>query len=359
LIKYKPIFVLLISIIICFPVVLSFVTGCTRKQESSVRKGKAGNIITILTLNSIRSSGFLKRIIPAFEQTNKCRVEVVSAVDKAELMEIIRKDKEIRKIDLVMGLDNGFLNALDDFKLFTKSSALKQHSVNEQYIFDSEQRAIPYGFGYLCILYNEKKVNPAPESLGELQDARFANQLVVCNPHSSGVGRAAMLWSVALYGNDGFQQFWKSIKKNIKVSRDTYPEALQSLESGECGMTFGFTSTPAWNAETKTNSVPLMTSLMKEGSFLYIEAAAIPEQSGNRQLAEKFLTYLLAPEVQKYIAYDLGIFPANESAPLPEQFISAPYSTNYVNNKLRYENPAANISSWLDIWDRIFSRNLM
>jgi thiamine transport system substrate-binding protein len=344
--------------LLLFLILSLFVWGCTGKTDNPAQRKKSGNTMTILTLNSIRASGFLKRIVPAFEQTYGCKVDVISAVDKAELMELVRNDKEIRKADLVMGLDNGFLTT-SDFKLFVKSNALKDHPVNEQYVFDQEQRAIPYGFGYLCILYNESMVAQPPESFGELQDARFANQLVVCNPRSSGVGRAAMLWTIALFGNDGFQQFWLSIKKNIRTGKDTYPEAVQSLETGESGMAFGFTATPAWNAETKTNPIPLKTALLKEGSYLYIETASIPLHAGNKVLAERFLSYLLTPEVQKYVAYDLGIFPANESAPLPEQFISAPYSTYYVNNKLRYENPEANLNVWLDIWDRLFSHSVM
>jgi thiamine transport system substrate-binding protein len=340
-------------------IVSGFAVGCRKANSRQAPSDSDNTTLTILTTDSIRSSGFLKRIIPAFEQANNCKVEVSSVTDKSELMKTIRDEEELGKIDLVLGLDNCFLIDRKDLELFDSSNALRKHPVNEQFIFDGEQRAIPFGFGYLCILYDEEKIPVPPQSFGELQDARFMNQLVISDPHSSGVGRATLLWTVALFGNSGFQQLWKSIKKNIHSTKDTYSQALNTLESGACGMAIGFTGTPAWNKEKNADALPLRTSLLQEGSFLYIEAAAITKKANSKGLAENFMAYLLSPEVQKYVAFDLGFFPANESAPLPDEFVASPYSADYVNGRLRYEEPEANLSLWLELWDKIFSRSIM
>jgi len=344
---------------ILFLVVAMFLTsGCRESENSAAGKNTQSKVLNILTLDRIKTSGFLNETVTGFEQTRQCKVNITTCMGSADLMDKIRNEKEIRKYDLVLGIDNCFFSSDYEYERFSVSEALKNQNVNQLFLFDKKQRLIPYGYGYLAMVFDETVVAQPPESFGELQDARFRNQLVVCDPNSSGIGRAALLWSLALFGNEGYQQFWKSIKKNIYASKETWQEVITTLQSRQCGMTFGFTSTPAWILETQTDPLPLKLSLMKEGSFLYIEAAAIPEKAAHIGLANDFLRYILQPENQKYVASRLGIFPTNELTPLPVSFSAAPYATFSVNNKLLAENPSVNLPHWLDFWNSLFSNSL-
>jgi len=332
--------------------------SCTRQSQPSQSNGWTGKTINILTLERIQTSGFLKRIIPTFEQSNKCKVSVTTCRGSSDLQDLIRNDKELRKFDLVLGLDNCTFTGEEDFARFGASKTLSKIKLNPIFYPEPAGKLIPYGYGYLALVFNETIIPQPPESFGELQDARFLNQLVVCDPRSSGIGRAVMYWTLALFGNEGFQQFWKSIKKNIRTSRETWAEALQSVNLGESGMVFGFTSTPAWILDTQPNPLPLRLSMMKEGSFLYVETAAIPTRAKHRALAEKFISYLLKADVQTNVIYSLGLFPANESTPLPASYSNAPFATYSVNDKLKAENPTANLNNWLDFWDKLFSNSI-
>jgi len=354
--KQTPEFAFFILRIVTFCLLLMLFCSCNNKADTDkIAKTKPGKQFTILTIDRIRQTGFLKRIIPTFEQASGCKVEVISCAGSSELMEYIKDPKSARKYDIILGIDNSFFNDSAAYEAFSASTVLQKHPVNSASIIDPQNRVIPYGYGYLAMLYNEQKIPQPPESFGELQDARFLNQIVICDPRNSGIGRAALYWTIALFGNDGYQQFWKSIKKNIYTGKDTWQDALQTLNSQACGMAIGFTTTPAWILETQTNPVPIKASLMKEGSFLYIEAAAIPIKAKRKALSEAFLTYLLSPEIQKYVAYDLGIYPANESTPLPTQFSFAPFTAVTVNDNLKPENPLENLTNWLDFWSRLFS----
>ncbi len=353
----------MLSSLLLLCMIMLILCTCSKASKSNpTGKAKSGKLFTILTLDRIKQTGFLKRIIPAFEQAHKCRVEVISCTGSSELLEYIQDAKNI-KYDLVLGIDNSFFNDTSAYSGFTASTVLKKHPVNSTYLLDSQSRIIPYGYGYLAMLYNEQKISRPPESFGELQDARFLNQIAICDPRNSGIGRASLYWTIALFGNDGYQQFWKSIKKNVYASKDTWQEALQAVNSQDCSMTFGFTSTPAWiiesQAQALTNPLPIKASLMKEGSFLYIEGAAIPVKSKQKPVSEAFMAYLLSPGIQKFVAYDLGLFPTNESTPLPAQFSAVPFTTFTVNDKLMQENPKENLNNWLDFWERIFSHSIM
>lgn len=332
--------------------------SCSRKDSGNAQSDTSDKTLTIVTLEEIRNSGFLKSIIPAFESENNCKVVLNTVSDSSELIELIRDDKELRKTDLVLGLNNCLLLSEEDLEQFSLTSVLKNRPINPKFLWDSRQRVIPYGFGYLALLYNEQLIPQPPESFGELQDSRFQNQLAVSSPHQSVAGRAALLWSVALFGNDGFRQFWQSIKKNVHSVSDSYRTALNLLENGQCGMAIGFTTTPAWLKENKPDALPLRVSMLQEGSFLYLEGAARPSKARNKQLAGDFMSFLLTAESQKHVAYELGLMPVNESTPLPESFTAAPVTAHIANNRLAEDNPSENIDNWLEFFGRMFSGSL-
>jgi len=348
--------ILKINLMLLFLLLMAILCSCnsTYENKNPFRNHKS---ISILSLNSIVSSGFFRRIVPEFEKETNCKIRIESCIDNAELYERLNNEKQSKKYDLVIGLDNCFIYNLNDITIFTKSHAVSKHQINNQFMFDSTHSIIPYGYGYLVVLYNEIKIPQPPEYFGELQDARFINQLAVADPTKSAIGRAVMFWTIALFGNDGFKQFWQSIKKNISINQDTWNETLQSLESQQCGMTFGFANTPVWMNESKISPLPLKSSLMKEGSFLYIEGAAVMRKAKNKKLADEFISYLLSPKAQKYVAFDLGLLPTNESTPLPENFLQVPAPTYVLNDMLIAENPQENLGSWLDFWSSLMSRN--
>lgn len=338
-------------------ILLLILSACSPKETADNKSNQSDNKLTILTLDEIKSSGFLKRITVVFETENKCTVEIISVTDSKVLSDQLRSDRQMAGIDLVLGINNCFLNP-DDYSRFLPNSVMQKHPVSKAYQIDSHNRIIPYGFGYLALLYNENLVEVPPETLGSLQDSRFSNRMVLTDPLYSGPGRAVLYWTVSLFGDEGHQLFWKSIKKNVKNVKESYRQALQMLQIEESAMTFGFTNTPAWLSENYTDLPPIKALMMQEGSFLYIEAAAIAQQANDKELADKFLQYLLSPEVQKFVAYDLGMFPANESAPLPEQFLAASYSANVVNDKLNWKDVAFNLERWLDIFNKLFSTRI-
>ncbi len=339
-------------------ILLITIAACNSQAGPTGRTSRTGKALNILTLDRIKSSRFLQRIIPAFEQANDCRVEITSCAGSSDLVRIVRDEKALRQYDLVIGLDNCSLADFENNPMFRESNAADKYPVGKAFLFDRTRRVIPYGYGYLVMLYDETQILLPPESFGELQDSRFLNQILVCDPNSSGLGKATLLWTVALFGNYGYQQFWKSVKKNIQGSRDSWQETIQALNRQECALTFGLNSTPGWIIESQSDPKPIRASYLKEGSFLYVEAAAVTAKARRKALAETFLTNLLAPETQRFVPYDLGLFPANESAPLPATFSSIPYAAGTVNDRLAREDPRSNLAAWLDFWNKLFSHSV-
>lgn len=354
----KP-FCRLISVLcLAFLVMFVSISGCKKKESGNAHSADAENTLSIVTSLEINNSGFLKSIIPAFESEYNCKVVLNTFSDNAELMELISDDRELRKTDLVLGISNCLPLSEDDLEQFSPTAVLKNRPISKNLLWDSKQRVIPYGFAYLALLYNEQLIPQPPASFGELQDSRFQNQIVICSPQSDEVGKATLLWSVAMFGNDGFRQFWQSIKKNVHSVSDSYRNALDLLQTGQCGLTIGFSTTPAWLKENNPDALPLRVSLLQEGSFLYLEGAGIPDKARNKQLAGDFLSFLLTIESQKHIAFERGLMPINESTPLPENYLTAPVTAHTANDRLADDNLPEGIDTWLEFFGKLFSRNL-
>jgi len=315
--------------------------------------------LTILSLEEIQKAGFFKHVIPAFETNHSCQVELITVASSSDLWEYLQERVKTGKVDIVAGLDNCLQPQTADMDIFAEETIPSTYALSSNIIMDNKKKLIPYGFGYLAFIYNEQKLPNPPESFGELQDSRFFNQMAIHEPRFSGKGRASYYWTLALFGDAGYQQFWKSIKKNIFVAKPTWNSMFDGLKRQECSICFGFTTTPAWYLETAVNPLPLKAIVPKEGSYLYVEAAAIPKKAKHRDTAEIFLRYLLSPDVQRFVALDLGMFPANAGAPLPPQFSVAPNPGFGVNDKLKQENPREQTDTWLDFWDKLFSTSLI
>lgn len=357
----KPIInnlILFTFLLLQFLISTSLFTGCKKENKAGNRPSKSGKTFTILTLDSIKSTGYIEHIIPEFEQSYNCKVVITTCEDNNDMLEIAGNERESRRYDLILGIDNCFFNDKTIWDKFSENTILKQQTIKSEYLFESKSRIITYGYGYLSILYNENNISDPPETFGELQDARFLNQIVLCSARNTGLGRATLYWTIALFGNEGYQQLWNSIKKNIYKAKNTWQDAMLVLQMQESNMAFGFTSSPAWFAEKMSDPFPIKASVMKEGSFLYLEAAAIPVKAKHTDLAEAFITHMLSPEMQRYVAFDLGLLPVNESTPLPESFTSTYYNTYSVNDRLEHEKPIENTNNWLDFWDRLFSHTI-
>lgn len=334
-------------------------TACQSDPDPTAKPKKRKGVkkLTLLTLTRIKNTGYLHHIVPLFEKDYGVQVQIITVEGSDELLQNLQREKDSQKYDIVVGIDNCMFTDQTAFDGMFKTKTLRRYPVNNSFQFDPQARLVPYGFGYLTMLYNEQKISEPPTSFGEMQDSRFYDQIVVCDPHKSGVGRAVLYWTLSLFGNEGYQQFWKSIKKNTYKNKESWQDALFCLNSQECGMAFGFTSTPAWLLETQASPLPIKASLLKEGSFLYVEAAGINRESKHKPLAEAFLSHMMSPEVQRFVAYDMGLFPANESTPLPAHFSSTPFTSFALNEKLAAEDPATNLKGWLSFWDKLFSQS--
>ncbi|MEN6444417.1 MAG: thiamine ABC transporter substrate-binding protein, partial [Candidatus Cloacimonas sp.] len=221
-------------------------------------------------------------------------------------------------------------------------------------MFDPSLRLIPFAYSNLSLVYNVSLIKNPPQSFGELQDAKYLAQIAICDPMVSGLGRATLLWSVALFGPDGYEYMWQSLRKNIYKTYSNQSEALEALKKGECSLMIGYNTTSAFLQEMDPMNRNFEISMLKEGSFQYIESIGIHRGTQKSALCSKFVDHLLSAETQKMVIYKMGMFPANRKTLLPMHFSAIPFITYSVNDRISNNLIQEQIFYWLDFWERLF-----
>lgn len=65
-------------------------------------------------------------------------------------------------------------------------------------------------------------------------------KLIVENPISSSTGAAFLLWTVAVYGEDGFDDFWRELKPTIHSVQAGWDTAYDAFLNGEAPMVVSY-----------------------------------------------------------------------------------------------------------------------
>jgi len=342
------------SLYLCL--ILVFCLGaCKSKNPQQAGKPQAAkHQLVIYSTDQFRTSGLESTIIPEFQKKYSCKVDLVMFSTVSELCQAIKNKANYGKYDLALGMDASFAASESLATYFVTPDKLEPEQLSQDVIIDPSFRLIPYAYANMALLYNTSAISNPPQSFGELQDARYLHQMAICDPKTSGLGRSTLFWSLALFGLDGYEHFWKSLRKNIYKSFSNPDEALAALKRGECNLMLGLNTTPAYWQELDPGLKNFDYSTFKEGSYLYVQCMGMHRGSANSAMAGKFINHFLSAETQKMVVYKLGMFPANRTTMLPMHFSSIPFISYSVNSRLSQNTINGRLAEWLEFWDRLF-----
>lgn len=334
--------------------VLLVLTGCKKAESQASTAARPASVtLHVYALQSFRSSGLEGVIIPEFEKKHNCEVKITLFADRDSLAAAIKSAPEA--VDVALGIDNGLAAEHDLLPCFKTHQADELPTLNRECLSDASYRLIPYAYSYVALLYNSRILDDAPQSFGEMQDARHFRQIALLNPRSSAWGTAFMHYVIALFGEEGYEHLLSALRKNIFRSYDAPEEALNAVQNGECSMMFAMFSTAAWIKEIAPAENKLRMQVLKEGSYLYTENIGTLTTSSRQQLALEFTKYVLGDSAQKMLLYKSGLLPANNKVMLPQHYSNLPLAVYTHNERLSRESIREHHLSWLESWERLFS----
>ncbi len=302
-------------------------------------------------------------IIEAFESETGHTVELLQAGDAGTMVNqaILTKDNPIG--DVMFGVDTTFLGRALDEGLFEAYQPAALDTVPDQ--LEVSDRVTPIDFGDVCLNYDidglQEAGIPPPAELADLTDPVYAGRLVVQNPATSSPGLAFLLATVATFGEGGdypWQSFWQDLVENDLVVTSGWEDAYYGEFSGGSGtgnipIVVSYASSPPAEvifADPRPEQAP--TGVVTTSCFRQVEYAGILAGSPVAGAARELIDYMLSPAFQEDIPLNMFVFPANQQAALPPEFVEFVQLPEEAIT-LPPGEIDANRNRWIDEWTEI------
>ena len=319
----------------------SFVVAVTACSSSSSNSSidATPNEVTLLAYDAFTPQ---EGIFDAFTAATGAKVKVVTGGDSGVLISKAILTAGTPEGDVLWGLDNTLLSRAQKAELLTSYE--------------------PVDTGDICVNYDKRwfasrNIAP-PTSLEDLALPAYKNLLVVQDPVASSPGLGFLLGTIAHFGVDKWQNYWKSLKENgVRVSPD-WTSAYTIDFSGSSGkgkypLVISYGSSPPAEvlyAEKPIDTPP--TAVIEPTCFRQTEYVGALRGTRNPNLAAQLISYLLDVPFQESMPLSLFVFPVNKKATLPDlftKFAVAPKNPLTLDPTDIEKNRDAWLNSWREI----------
>ena len=302
--------------------------------------------LTVYTYDSFVSEWGPGPIIEKiFEEKHNADVEFVAVDSAATLLNKVILEGDTSKADIVLGLDMNLFDLAEQSELFTSHNINDINNLINLPLKWESDKFVPYNYGYFSFVYNEANLETPPKSMDELINSTNA-RIVIQDPRTSTPGLGLLTWMKALYGDKAGDEWKKLNKKIISVTKGWTDAYYNFFMAGEADMVLSYTTSPAAHIMFEER-YDILATTFEEGNYITIEFAGILNNSQNKDLANKFLNFMLSEEFQSVIPSTNIMYPVTNIKDLPEAFdkLNVP---NFIQMDPKEINK--NKEKWIDEW---------
>ena len=302
--------------------------------------------LTVYTYDSFVSEWGPGPIIEKiFEEKHNADVEFVAVDSAATLLNKVILEGDTSKADIVLGLDMNLFDLAEQSELFTSHNINDINNLINLPLKWESDKFVPYNYGYFSFVYNEANLETPPKSMDELINSTNA-RIVIQDPRTSTPGLGLLTWMKALYGDKAGDEWKKLNKKIISVTKGWTDAYYNFFMAGEADMVLSYTTSPAAHIMFEER-YDILATTFEEGNYITIEFAGILNNSQNKDLAIKFLNFMLSEEFQSVIPSTNIMYPVTNIRDLPEAFdkLNVP---NFIQMDPKEINK--NKEKWIDEW---------
>ena len=326
---------------------LVLLAGCAQKQP-------AENELVVYTYDSMVSEyGLGPKIVPKFEEQCDCNVIMVAKGDAGQVLTALELEKNNPRADVVIGIDNSLSSKAISKGLLEKFTPKNINLVPESLRFDSEGFLTPYDYGFIAFVYDSEKVDVPLEGFNDILSPKLKGKIAIQNPRTSSPGLALLLWTVAVYGDPGYKEFWKEFRPNVLTVTQGWDESAGLFRAGEVPIYLSYATSPPYYAEFEGIG-HFLAAGFREGHYIQIEGMGVVKGAKHRKLAEQFIEFSLDEKFQEEVPFTQFMFPVNEGVELPEAFRKyalRPETQLELDPALVQEKE----EEWVSEWEKIMS----
>jgi thiamine transport system substrate-binding protein len=341
---------------------MAFVLSACAVQAPPPRAPAQLRTLTIMTHDSFSAS---EAVIAEFEKTHNAKVVVLKSGDAGSTLNKAILSKDAPLADVLYGVDNTFLGRALAADILEPYNSPALAAIPDRFKLDPQNRLLPVDYGHVMVNYDKaflqaRGLKP-PTSLRALTEPQWKGMLAVENPATSSPGLAFLLATIAAFPEGSaydWRQFWRDLRANdVYVSPD-WSDAYYNQFSGSSGkgprpLVVSYATSPAaevFFSEGKLQEPP--TGNVEGTAFEQIEFVGILKGTKNRDLAEKWVDFMLSRRFQEDIPLQMFVYPVLPEAALPEVFVKFGQPPAQF-----FTLPTAEIDQgrerWIEEWERI------
>ncbi|MCU1346743.1 MAG: putative transporter substrate binding protein [Acidimicrobiia bacterium] len=265
--------------------------------------------------------------------------------------------------DVAFGIDNTFAQKTLANNVFEPyQSPELEHLAPELRNLIPGHELSPIDVGDVCVNADAKWFKAhnlaVPSTLDDLTDPRYKGLLVAMDPTTSSPGRAFLFATIARYGADGWQDYWKKLRTNgVTISsgwQDAYDGeyTASSNGKGKHPLMVSYATSPP--AEIVYASEPKPTEpasvVMTDSCYRQVEFAGVLRGAKHPEQARRLIDALLSQEFQTDVPLEMFVMPARSGIVLPDLFRFAAQPAKPL--QLDPVQVNANLDRWLDAWTK-------
>ena len=284
--------------------------------------------LTVMTHDSFAISD---EVLATFEEENNVSVTFVRSGDTGSAVNsaVLAAGKPFA--DVFYGVDNTFLSRALEEDIFEPYQSPMLAGIPQEFQMDTQYRALPVDYGDICLNYDlayfAENDLPVPAHLDDLLKPEYASLLAVPNPASSSPGLGFLFATLGFYGGKGYLDYWAGLVANdVKVVNDweTVYYTEFSRWGGERPIVVSYASSPPFEvlfSEEPITEPPTGVLTYDRSCFRQIEFVGILKGTENRDLAEKWVDFMLSTTFQEDLPLQMYVFPVNPDAELDQVFL--------------------------------------
>lgn len=269
-------------------------------------------------------------LLKPFEDANGIKVNVKEFEGTGAGLAIVEQSQPgdwdimvIDSIDVPRGVEKGLFEPLAEDQL-PLADIFPEVALDSKTKVDGKRYAVTEKFGYNTVGFNKSKVDVKDmDSLAALTDPKYKGRIAIYDYYLPVIGMAAM--SIGKKTSElteadlpALKEVLLKMKANAKAVTDV-AASQTALATGEADILVGGGE---WVTAGIAKENPDLTfSIPKEGAVLWSQSLAMFKDSKNKDMAMKFIQYIMSPDGQARLATSSCYWgmPANSKAALNDE----------------------------------------
>ncbi len=346
---------------LCASLILS---GCSSSDSLS---SDTPTTLKLLTYDSFPTKDTtLNAALKEFTKETGIKVDLRNAGDTGSMVAKAILTAGNPEGDVMWGVDNTFVSRTIEKDIFVSYKAKELSAISSTFTdLATKSLVTPVDYGDVCVNYDiayfKKNNLEVPATLDDLTKPEYKNLLAVEDPASSSPGLAFLLATIAHFGDDGWEQYWKDLRSNgVKVT-ESWDSAYYELFSGSSGkgaypLVVSYATSPPAEviySDPRVDVAP--TAAITSTCFRQVEFAGILRGTKHQKESQQLIDFLISKKFQKEIPLNLFVYPIRDDVNLPQEFTDfstvpeQPFSIDP-------ETITKNREGWVDTWTQLVVR---